>query len=175
MMIDISIKLSILLFVHKAVGTIIDHIGAINHICDMIKRNESLVENISIPIFLHHFNITSKCSILMQTPLQLDIWLQSYKAFVNAKNNIKQRNLNTVFTNISKTIWTTSDSFLLIMSHNYIMIVCDIDEYLLSPSRHLVRLQRIFGSTYSSQFIFITNLEKTKLRIVTLTLLNCLN
>ena len=29
--------------------------------------------------------------------LQLNIWLQSYKEFVNAKNNIKQRNLNTVF------------------------------------------------------------------------------
>ena len=32
----------------------------------------------------------------MQTPLQLDIWLQSYEGFVNAKNNIKQRNFNTV-------------------------------------------------------------------------------
>ena len=30
---------------------------------------------------------------------------------------IKHRNLNTVFDNISKTIWPTSDSFLLIMSH----------------------------------------------------------
>ena len=38
--------------------------------------------------------------------------------FVNAKNNnIKQWNLNTVFANISKTISTTADSFLLIMSH----------------------------------------------------------
>ena len=31
----------------------------------------------------------------MQTPLQLDIWLQSYVGFDNAKSNIKQRNLNT--------------------------------------------------------------------------------
>ena len=53
----------------------------------------------------------------MQTPLQLDIWLQSYEGFVNAKNNIKQGNLNTVFANISKTTLPTSDSFLLIMSH----------------------------------------------------------
>ena len=53
----------------------------------------------------------------MQTPLQLDIWLQSYEGFVNTKNNIKQRNLNTVFANISKTTSPTSDSFLLIMSH----------------------------------------------------------
>ena len=36
---------------------------------------------------------------------------------VNDKNNIKQRNVNTVFANISKTIWLTSDSFPLIMSH----------------------------------------------------------
>ena len=26
----------------------------------------------------------------MQTPLQMNIWLQSYEGFVNAKNNIKQ-------------------------------------------------------------------------------------
>ena len=32
--------------------------------------------------------------ILLQTSLHLDIWLQSY---VNAKNNIKQQNLNTIF------------------------------------------------------------------------------
>ena len=30
----------------------------------------------------------------MQTSLQLDIWLQSSEGFVNAKINIKQRNLN---------------------------------------------------------------------------------
>ena len=53
----------------------------------------------------------------MQTPLQLDIWLQSYEEFVNAKNNLKQRNWNTVSANISKPISPTSDSFLLILSH----------------------------------------------------------
>ena len=47
----------------------------------------------------------------------MDIWLQSYEEFVIAKNNIKQRNLNTVFANISKPMLPTSDSFLLIMSH----------------------------------------------------------
>ena len=61
----------------------------------------------------------------MQTPLQLDIWLQSYEGFVNAKNNIKQRNLNTVFDNISKTTSPTSDSFLLIMSHMFFQCNCD--------------------------------------------------
>ena len=53
----------------------------------------------------------------MQTPLQLDIWLQSYEGFDNAKNSMKERNLKTVFANISKTTSPTSDSFLLIMSH----------------------------------------------------------
>ena len=52
----------------------------------------------------------------MQTPLQLDIWLQSYDGFDNAKNNMKQRNLNTVFANITKTTSPTSNSLLLIMS-----------------------------------------------------------
>ena len=41
----------------------------------------------SINWFLCHFLITSKCFILMQTPWQLDIWLQSYEWFDNAKNN----------------------------------------------------------------------------------------
>ena len=53
----------------------------------------------------------------MQTPLQLDIWLQGYEGFVNAKNNIKQWYLNTVFANISNTASPTSKLFLLIMSH----------------------------------------------------------
>ena len=65
----------------------------------------------------------------MQTPLQLDIWLQSYEEFVNAKNYIKQRKLNTAFANISKPILPTSDPFLLIMWH----IACTVrrDCYLL--------------------------------------------
>ena len=77
------------------------------------SREISHLSKISIAIFLHRFIITSICFILMQTPVQLDIWLQSYETW----NNIKQRNLNTVFDNTSKTIWPTSDSFLLIMSH----------------------------------------------------------
>ena len=77
----------------------------------------------------------------MQTPLQLDIWLKNYEGFVNAKNNIKQRNLNAVFANISKTASPTSDSFLLIMSH---MIVnrrrVTIDDSLIHKSSHTIEL-----------------------------------
>ena len=77
----------------------------------------SHLSNISISIFLHHCLTTLKCFVLMQNPLQLDIWLQSYAGFENAKNNIKQRNFNPVYANISKTTSPTSDSFLLIMLH----------------------------------------------------------
>ena len=81
------------------------------------SRGMSHLSKMSISNFLHHFLRTLKCFILMQTPLRLDIWLQGYEGFHNAKNNMKQRNLNTVFANISKTTSPTSDSFLLIMSH----------------------------------------------------------
>ena len=33
----------------------------------------------------------------MQTPLQLDNWLQSYEEFVNAKNNIKTKEFEHCF------------------------------------------------------------------------------
>ena len=66
--------------------------------------------------FISHVLTNSKCFILMQTPWKLHIWLQSYEEFVDAKNNIKQKNLNTVLANISKSISPTSDSFPLILS-----------------------------------------------------------
>ena len=69
----------------------------------------------SYPTFSNLQNASFRCKL--QTPLQLDIWLRSYERFDNAKNNIKQRNLNTGFANISKTTSPTSDSLLLIMSH----------------------------------------------------------
>ena len=40
----------------------------------------------------------------------------------NTKNKIKQKNLNTVLANISKTISLTYDSFLLIISQMYFLI-----------------------------------------------------
>ena len=100
-------------------------------ICDMIKGNESLVEN-SYYYFLTPLSHNFKIFILMQTALQLDIWLQIYEEFANAKNNIKQRILNTFFPNISKTKWPTSDSFLLIMSHInisvHLLYTLDLDD-----------------------------------------------
>ena len=82
----------------------------------MIKGNESLVENFNFILLTPLYHIF-KMLYFDATPLQLDIWLQNYEGFVNAKNNIKQRNLNTVCANISNTTSPKSDSFLLIMSH----------------------------------------------------------
>ena len=48
------------------------------------QREMSHLSKMSISIFLHHFLKTWKCFILMQTPLELDIWLQSYEEFDNA-------------------------------------------------------------------------------------------
>ena len=67
--------------------------------CDTIKGMSHL-SNISISIFLQLYTTFSKCFILMQSPLQFDIGLQSYEGFYNAKTNMKQRNFNTVFANI---------------------------------------------------------------------------
>ena len=53
----------------------------------------------------------------MQTLSELEVWLQSYEQFISTKSNIKQKNLNSFFANISETIFATSDSFPLIMSH----------------------------------------------------------
>ena len=89
------------------------------------SREMSHLSKIPIPIsiFLHHFLKTS-----------MDIWLQSYEGFDNAKINIKERNLNTAFANISKTTSPTSDSFLLIMSYiaRVFSYLCPDDELLRS-------------------------------------------
>ena len=50
-------------------------------------------------------------------PIIIRYLATSYEEFVNAKINVKQRNLINNLANISKTIWPTADSFLLIMSH----------------------------------------------------------
>ena len=101
-------------------------------ICDTIEGNESLVDNFNSYFLTPLSHITPKCFILKQTPLQLDIWLQHW----HAKNNIKQRNLNTVFANISKAIWPTSDLFLLIMSH-ILLNYKKIDIFVKFRTRHL--------------------------------------
>ena len=64
----------------------------------------------SILRFLHYFLATQKCYILMHTPLESDIQLQSYEQFINS-----------FFANISETISATSDSLphLLIVSTSF--------------------------------------------------------
>ena len=63
------------------------------------------ISKISLSSFLRHFLIT-------QTPYKLKFGFRVMNKTVNAKNNINQKNLNTLFANISKRISPTSDSFL---------------------------------------------------------------
>ena len=67
-----------------------------------------------IPSLLLYFLITSKYFMLMQTPSQLDTWLQSYEEFVHAKNNINKR-IWTLFLPISQQQYLRHPT--LIMSH----------------------------------------------------------
>ena len=70
-------------------------------ICGVIKGNESLVQNLNFyfltPLSYNfeilHFDANP---ILTQTPLQLDIWLQSYEGFVDAKT-IKTKEFDNCF------------------------------------------------------------------------------
>ena len=71
----------------------------------------------SISIFQFKLLVHLKCYILIQTPPQSDIWLQRYEQFFKLKNNIKCKNLSSLLSCNSKSIFLTSDSFPLIMSH----------------------------------------------------------
>ena len=82
----------------------------------MIKGNESLAGNFN-SYFLAALSHNLKMLYFDAHPITIGYLVTDYEEFFNAKNNIKQRNLNTIFANISKTIWPTSDSFLLIMPH----------------------------------------------------------
>ena len=100
----------------------------------------------------------------MQTPLQLNIWLQSYAGFNNSNNIIKQINLNPVFANISKTTSPTSDSFLLIMS--YIMEQQRTKLYTLLKREHkfgnLLSYGKINPSTSYALVVTMTSLDLAK-------------
>ena len=65
-------------------------IMALEWTCDMIKGNESLIENFNsyflAPLSLLTFNMLS----FDPNPITIDIWLQSCEEFVNDKNNINK-------------------------------------------------------------------------------------
>ena len=71
----------------------------------------------SFLIFQYKLLVYLKCYILIQTPLQLNICLWRYKQFLKFKNNVKHKNLSLIQDCNSKSIFRTSDSFSLIMSH----------------------------------------------------------
>ena len=78
----------------------------------MIKGNESLVENFN-SYFLTPLSHKFHKLHFDANPIKIGYLVTE----LNAENSMKQKNLITVFANISKTISPTSDSFLLIMSH----------------------------------------------------------
>ena len=71
----------------------------------------------SILIFQYISLVHLKCYILIQFPSQSDIWLQRYEHFFEFKNNVKHTNLSLLLACNLKSIFPTSDSFPLIMSH----------------------------------------------------------
>ena len=71
----------------------------------------------SILIFQYKSLVHLKCYILIQSPSQADIWLQRYKQFFKLKNNVKHNNVLPLLACNSKSIFPTSDSFPMIMSH----------------------------------------------------------
>ena len=71
----------------------------------------------SILIFLYKSLVQWKCYILIQIQSKLDIWLQRYEQFFEVQNNTKHKNLSPLLACNSKSIFPTSDSFPLIMSH----------------------------------------------------------
>ena len=73
-------------------------------ICDTIRGNESLVEKFQ---FLFFYILSHNFKMLHFNANSIKIGYKSYEEFVDDNNNIKQ------FANISKTIFSTFDSFLL--------------------------------------------------------------
>ena len=86
----------------------------------------------SILIFKYKPLVHLKCYILIQTLSQSEIWLQRYGHFFEFKNNVKQKNLSPLLACNSKSIFSTSDSFPLIMSH---IVYSNVETVWLSPCK----------------------------------------
>ena len=87
------------------------------HICDVIKQNESEVENMIlcfVGILLLGYCLGLN---LMKTSQRLGNWLWKYKQLKDWTNNNKQKKLSALFDCILKTVSASSDSFCLIKSH----------------------------------------------------------
>ena len=74
----------------------------------------------SILIFQYKSLVHLKCYILIQIPSQSDMWFLRYEQFFNFRNNVKHKNSSPLLACNSKSIFPTSDSFPLIMSHMWI-------------------------------------------------------
>ena len=79
----------------------------------------------SILIFQCKSFVHLKHYIFIQLPSQSDIWFWRYEQFFNFKNNVKDKNLLPLLACNSKSIFPTSDSFPLIMSHLQFLLYSD--------------------------------------------------
>ena len=78
-----------------------------SHVCDTITEMSDMLKIFNFELFTRLSTDINK----------LNIWLQGYGQLNNAENNMKQKDMNSFFAIISKTIYATSDSIPLIMSH----------------------------------------------------------
>ena len=87
----------------------------IEHICDMIKGNESHVEDFQFWVFDTIIWQLQNATFWCQSHKNWIFGLQSYEQDINTENNIKQRHLTSFFANISKPI--CSDIRLIPLDH----------------------------------------------------------
>ena len=90
----------------------------------MIKGNESLVENFNYN-FLTSLSGCLKMLRFDANTITIRYLVTGYEEFVNAKNINKQRNLNTVFANIAKTL---SDIRLIPLDHVSLSLTVPLSE-----------------------------------------------
>ena len=88
-----------------------------SHICDTIKANESHVGNFQFWFFNINYLSIKHATFLIPIPSQSDIWLRGYEQFFHFRNSVKHKNLSPLLACNSTSIFPTSDSFPLIMSH----------------------------------------------------------
>ena len=90
-----------------------------------VTRSRGMSHMLAIFNFDFSIQITCpfKCYILIQSSSQSDIWLQRYEQFFKFKNNVKHKNLSPLSGCNSKSIFPTSNSFPLIMSHIFLIRV----------------------------------------------------
>ena len=107
----------------------------------------------SILIFQYKSLVHLKCYILIQIPSQSDMWFLRYEQFFNFKHNVKHKNLSPLLACNSKSIFPTSDSFPLTMSHILYTSGTKLSQHFQGPFRPLglnilQTLTKFWGANY---------------------------